>query len=93
MFCAECRVEVAIGRGEHPLRIARTPLQHLHAAHRAAGDREQRGNAEVIEQHGLRAHHVANGDDGSRGPGGMPVLGLVDAGPVVPMQAPSTFGK
>src|SRR5262249_18048876 len=24
--------------------------------------REQRGNAEMVEQHGLRAHHVANGD-------------------------------
>ena len=51
-------------RREHALRIARRPLQHLHAAHRAAGDREQRVDAEMIEQHGLRAHHVADGDDG-----------------------------
>ena len=50
-------------RREHALRIARRPLQHLHAAHRAAGDREQRVDAEMIEQHGLRPHHVADGDD------------------------------
>ena len=50
-------------RGEHALGIARGPLQHLHAAHRAAGDGEQRSDAEMIEQHRLRAHHVADGDD------------------------------
>ena len=65
MFCAEWRVAVAIGRArKHALRIARGPLQHLHAAHRAAGDREQRVDAEMVEQHRLRAHHVADGDDG-----------------------------
>ena len=51
-------------RREDAVRIARRPLQHLHAAHRAAGHREQRVDAEMIEQHRLRAHHVAHGDDG-----------------------------
>ena len=51
-------------RREHALRIARRPLQHLHAAHRAAGHREQRVDAKIVEQHRLRAHHVADGDDG-----------------------------
>ena len=50
-------------RGKYPLRIARRPLQHLHAAHRAAGDREQRIDAQIVEQHRLRAYHVAHGDD------------------------------
>jgi hypothetical protein len=49
---------------EHAGRIARRPLQHLHAAHRPAGNREQRLDTEIVEQHGLRAHHVADGDDG-----------------------------
>jgi hypothetical protein len=49
--------------GEDALGIARGPLQHLHAAHRAAGDRKQRSDAEMIEQHRLGAHHVADGND------------------------------
>ena len=51
-------------RGDDALGIARRPLQHLHAAHRAAGDAENFLDAERIEQHRLRAHHVADGDDG-----------------------------
>ncbi len=50
-------------RREHALGIARRPLQHLHAAKRAAGDREQCADAEVVEQHRLRAHHVPHRDD------------------------------
>ena len=50
-------------RREHPLRIGRGPLQRLHAAHRAADHAEQRVDAEPVDQHGLRAHHVGNGDD------------------------------
>ena len=46
---------------EHPLRKGRSPLQDLHAAHRAAGDAEQLVNAEMVHQHGLGAHHVGNG--------------------------------
>jgi hypothetical protein len=48
---------------EHALRIGRSPLQHLHAAHRAADDAEQCFDAQAIEQHGLRADHVGNCDD------------------------------
>ena len=50
-------------RREHPLGIGRGPLQRLHAAHRAADNAEQRVDAEAVEQHGLRPHHVRNGDD------------------------------
>ena len=50
-------------RREHALRIGRGPLQRLHAAHRAADHAEQRVDAEPVDQHGLRAHHVGNGDD------------------------------
>ena len=51
-------------RGVHALGIGRGPLQHLHAAHRAADHREQRVDAEPVDQHRLRAHHVGDGDDG-----------------------------
>ena len=65
MFCAEWRVAAGDRqRREHALRIGRGPLQHLHAAHRAADHAEQRVDAEPIDQHGLRAHHVGDGDDG-----------------------------
>ena len=47
----------------------------------------------MVEQHRLRAHHVPNGDDGKSRPQGMPVAGFVEAGPVVPMQAPTTLGQ
>ena len=50
-------------RAEHALGIARGPLQHLHAAHRAARHREQRVDAKLVEQHRLGTHHVANGND------------------------------
>ena len=64
MFCAECRVAQAIGSAQNTRSgIALRPLQHLHAAHRSAGDGEQRVDAEMVEQHRLRAHHVADGDD------------------------------
>ena len=63
MFCAEC----ARGAGDrygrdHAFGIARGPLQRLHAAHRSAGDAKQLLDAQRIEQHGLGAHHVADGD-------------------------------
>ena len=65
MFCAEWRVEQAIASVENTrCGIGRGPLQRLHAAHRAADHAEQRLDAEAIDQHGLRAHHVGNGDDG-----------------------------
>ena len=51
-------------RGKYPLRIGHGPLQHLHAAHRSADHAKQRVDAEAVEQHRLRAHHVGDGDDG-----------------------------
>ena len=50
-------------RREHALRIARRPFQHLHAAHRAAEHAEQFFDAEMVDQHQLCPHHVADGDD------------------------------
>ncbi len=50
-------------RREHAVRIARRPLQHLHASHRAARHRKQRLDAEIIEQHRLGADHVAHSND------------------------------
>ena len=51
-------------RREHAVLIGRGPFQHLHAAHRAAEHAEHLGDAEMVEQPRLRAHHVAHGDDG-----------------------------
>ena len=48
---------------EQTLRKARRPLQHLHAAHGTADRGKKRLDAEMVEQHGLGAHHVADGDD------------------------------
>ena len=79
--------------GEDALRKARRPLQHLHAAHRAAEHAEQRVDAEPVDQHRLRAHHVADGDDGKVEAVGLPVFGSIEAGPVVPMQPPSTLAQ
>jgi hypothetical protein len=47
-----------------PLRVAvgDGPFQHLHAAHRAADHAEQVGDAEPVDEPGLGAHHVADGD-------------------------------
>ena len=47
---------------EDPLGIGSRPLQDLHAADRSAGDREERLDAEPVEQLRLRPHHVADGD-------------------------------
>ncbi len=59
-----------LGRSSHrdgredAVGITRRPLQHLHAAHRAADHAEQLVDAQVVQQHGLGIHHVADGDDG-----------------------------
>ena len=59
IFCAVCRAAVAIGMArDHAFGIARRPLQRLHTAHRAAGDGQQSLDAEHVQQHRLRAHHV-----------------------------------
>jgi hypothetical protein len=55
MFCAEWPIACAA-------RIARGPLQHLHAAHRAADHAEQVRDAEMVEECRLHAHHVGDGD-------------------------------
>ena len=63
MFWAEWRARGGdADRREQPLRIVGRPLQHLHAAHRAADHREQLLDAQRVEQHGLGADHVADGD-------------------------------
>ncbi len=81
-------------RRKHALRIARRPLQHLHAAHRAAGDAEQRVDAEPVDQHGLGADHVADRHDrqieahrACRSPD------WSRPGRCVPMQPPSTLAQ
>ena len=67
MFCAECLRGAGDGHGrDDAFGIGRRPLQHLHPAHRSAGDAEQPLDAEFVEQHGLRAHHVAHGDQRKR---------------------------
>jgi len=55
------------------------PLQHLHPAHRAAGGAQQPFDAQMVEQVGLRSHHVADGDDGEAKAIGR-AAGRVDAG-------------
>ena len=66
----ECDVLRRMPRGaghrqcrKHALGIGRSPLQGLHAAHRAADHAEQCLDAQAIDQHRLRPHHVGNGDD------------------------------
>ena len=58
-------------RAKNPPRKQRRPLQHLHAAHGAAGHAEQLIDAEMVDQFRLRAHHVANGDDREFEPEGL----------------------
>ena len=48
---------------KHPIGKSRGPLQDLHPAHRAARHAKQTFNAQTVQQAGLRAHHVADGDD------------------------------
>ncbi len=55
-------------RGRHAVGIRHRPFERLHAAHRAAGDRQQPRNAQVVDQLGLQQHHVADGDHRKRQP-------------------------
>ena len=48
---------------EDAIRIARRPLQHLHAPHRAADHGEEPLDAELIQKPRLHPDHVADGDD------------------------------
>ena len=54
---------------------------------------EQVGDAEMVEQRRLGAHHVADVITGKRRPYGWPVAGSPSSGPVVPMQPPSTLAQ
>ena len=77
MFCAEWRAAVAMGIArDDAVGIERRPLQHLHPAHRAAGDAEQLLDAERVEQHRLGAHHVAHGDEREVEPVGLAGRGI-----------------
>ena len=71
--------------------IARRPLQHLHAAHRAACDAEQAVDAEMVDQHGLRAHHVADGDRQENRARRVVPAGAAKPDRCVPMQPPTTL--
>ncbi len=51
-------------RGADAVGIPHGPFEHLHAAHGTAHNREQRVDAEVIDQTALAADHVADGDHG-----------------------------
>ena len=46
--------------------IRHRPFERLHAAHRAARNAQQPRDAELIDQHFLQPHHVANGDHRKR---------------------------
>ncbi len=72
MFWAEQRAAEAIGTAENTRSgIARGPVEHLHAAHRAADDAEQLVDAEMVDQQLLRLDHVADGDDREMQPVGL----------------------
>ena len=74
------RLPLRLGEGDAPGRVARgdgdrrdgvdalgkeqRPLEHLHPAERAADDEPQAPDAERVEQGGLDAHDVADGDGG-----------------------------
>src|SRR6185437_15114068 len=62
MFCAEWRAAQAMGTAAHTIGIGRGPLQHLHAAHRAANHTEQLVDAQMLDQPLLRPHHVSDRD-------------------------------
>ena len=81
--------------GKDPLRIARGPLQHLHAAHGSADHGEQRVDAEVVHKSCLRPHHVADCHHGQiRGRRAFASF-RVDRwpDPVVPRQPPRTLAQ
>ncbi len=51
----------------HSARVHDGPLQGLHAAHGSAHDSEPPGDAEVVGEHALGAHHVADRHDREAG--------------------------
>ena len=80
-----------------PLRLdAGVDLSPLQIAYQTYGTlNAERSNAVLVchaltgDQHAFNRHPMT----GNSRPQGAPVDGLVEAGPVVPMQAPSTFGQ
>ena len=91
--CALCRVVVAIGIAETTRSgIGHRPFERLHPAHRSAGDREQPLDPEMSRSaffcNRTMSPMVITGNAIAYG---QPVAGLIEAGPVVPRQPPSTF--
>ena len=60
----------------HTSGIGCCPLQHLHAAHRAADHGQQPVNAQMLDQPLLGPHHVADGDQREVGAPGLAGLGI-----------------
>src|SRR3546814_4813786 len=48
----------------HPVGKEAGPTQYLHSTHGTAHDCPQPFDTHIVQQHGLRANHVSNGDDG-----------------------------
>ena len=70
------------------------PLQHLHAAERAADRAEQPLDAEVADSARCTRDEVGDREAaGSAARRDAPVAGSVDAGPVVPWQPPSRLAQ
>src|SRR6185503_17878875 len=94
MFCAECRVAQAIGSALN------TRLGKL-AAHCSTCMPPIEPPATVNNESILSSSSSIACDrtmsrmvmTGTSSPHGLPVLGLVEAGPVEPMHPPSTFGQ
>ena len=64
---------------EQLIRIVRRPLQNLHSPHGSADGGEQALDSKGVDQHGLRADHVGDGDDREFQPIGFSGFG-VDGG-------------
>ena len=95
MFCALRRAEAQTRIAVVDLvRVVECPLQHLHAAERAADravqPRRSRGGRAGA---GARVTRSATVKWGKRRPYGLPVAGSMEEGPVVPRQPPSRFGQ
>lgn len=93
MFCAEWRAVDAMTTAEATRGIGRRPGERLHPAHRPADHGIKSPDTQMIEQHRLRAYHVADGDDGkAHRKVGWPSA-AADLGPEEPMQLPMTLGQ
>ena len=93
MFCAEWRAARGDRDGANRCGYDTANCSACIAAHRSADHAEQLLDAEVVDQHALGADHVAIVITGKSRPHGSPVSGLISAGPVEPMQPPSTLAQ